>query len=220
VAEPCPARRGDRQNANGYRLGPDALKRMMLNASSQRRSRHRHSYDEYLAYERDSGLKHEYEDGEILAMAGGSRRHNALASRISAALESARKPGCIAFQSDQKVRILATGKATYPDASMVCGPIQGDPADPSGQTVSNPSLIVEVLSASTEEEDRGNEWQHYQLIPSLNEYVLVSQTHARIECYRRMASGAWEYRDFTEGAVQLSIGATFDIATLYADLPA
>ena len=85
---------------------------------------------------------------------------------------------------------------------MVCGAILGDPADPSGQTVSNPVLIVEVLSASTEEEDRGNEWQHYQLVPSLNEYVLVSQTHARIECYRRMASGAWEYRDFTEGTVR------------------
>jgi Uma2 family endonuclease len=192
----------------------------MSSATSPRRSRHRYTYEEYLAYERDSGLKHEYEDGEILAMAGGSRRHNALASRISAALESARKPGCVAFQSDQKVRILATGKATYPDASMVCGAIVGDPADPSGQTVSNPVLIVEVLSASTEEEDRGNKWQHYQLIPSLNEYVLVSQSHTRVECYRRMASGAWEYRDFTEGTLQLSSGAVIDLAALYADLPA
>jgi hypothetical protein len=96
------------------------------------RPRHRYSYGDYLAYERDSGLKHEFEGGEILAMAGGSRRHNALASRVVAALENGRKAGCVAFQSDQKVRILATGKATYPDASMVCGPIEGDTADPSG----------------------------------------------------------------------------------------
>ena len=113
------------------------------------RPRHRYTYAEYLAYERDSGLKHEFDDGEILAMAGGSRRHNALASRVSAALESARKAPCIAFQSDQKVRVLATGRATYPDASMVSGPIEGDPAAPSGATITNPSLIVEVLAAST-----------------------------------------------------------------------
>ena len=83
--------------------------------------RHRHTYAEYLAYERDSGLKHEYDNGEILAMAGGSRRHNALALRVGAALDMARKPGCVAFQSDQKVRILATGRAVYPDATLVCG---------------------------------------------------------------------------------------------------
>lgn len=192
----------------------------MNNAFAARRSGHRYTYDEYLAYERDSGLKHEFDDGEITAMAGGSRRHNALASRISAALEAARKPGCVAFQSDQKVRVLATGKATYPDASMVCGSIEGDPADPSGNTVTNPMLIVEVLSPSTEEEDRGNKWQHYQLIPRLEEYVLVSQTHSRIECYRRLPGGSWEYRDTTEGEVQLLCGATIDLMSLYADLPA
>jgi Uma2 family endonuclease len=137
---------------------------------------HRYSYAEYLAYERDSGLKHEYDDGEILAMAGGSRRHNALASRVSGAIESGRQAGCVAFQSDQKVRVLATGRATYPDASLVCGAIQGDPADPAGSTITNPTLIVEVLSPSTEQDDRGSKWQHYQQLTSLHEYVLFSQT--------------------------------------------
>jgi Uma2 family endonuclease len=187
---------------------------------SERRSRHRYTYAEYLAYERDSGLKHEFEDGEIYAMAGGSRRHNALASRISAALEAARPPGFVAFQSDQKVRILATGKATYPDASMVCGEIEGDPADPEGPTITNPILIVEVLSASTEEEDRGNKWQHYQRIPSLQEYVLVSQSSPRVEVFRRLADGGWEYRETTEGTVRLAGGATLHLALLYGDLPA
>jgi Uma2 family endonuclease len=182
-------------------------------------SRHRYSYAEYLAYEQDSGLKHEYEDGQILAMAGGSRRHNALASRISAALEQARGSECIAFQSDQKVRVLATGKATYPDATMVCGPIEGDPADPLGVTITNPTILIEVLSPSTEQEDRGNKWQHYQLIPSLQEYVLVSQSEPRVERYRRLDSGAWEYSDATSGSVRLSTGATIDLPLLYANLP-
>lgn len=191
-----------------------------MSIASSPRSHHRYSYAEYLAYERDSALKHEYCDGEILAMPGGSRRHNALASRISAALEQGRQSGCVAFQSDQKVRILATGKATYPDASLVCGPIAGDPAEPTGHTITNPKLIVEVLSPSTEEEDRGNKWQHYQLIESLQEYVLVSQSHARVECFRRLPTGAWEYRDITSGTMQLESGAILDLAMLYDDLPA
>jgi Uma2 family endonuclease len=183
------------------------------------RPRHRYTYEEYLAYERDSGLKHEYDDGEILAMAGGSRRHNALASRISAALERDRKPGCVAFQSDQKIRVLATGKATYPDASMVCGAIEGDPADPSGATITNPTLLVEVLSPSTEQDDRGSKWQHYQQISSLREYVLVSQEQSRIELYRRLPSGSWEYSEVTTGTATLSTGAVLDLATLYDALP-
>lgn len=192
----------------------------MSTPGAARRSRHRHTYAEYLAYERDSGLKHEFDDGEIVVMAGGSRRHNALASRVSAALEAGRKPTCVAFQSDQKVRVLTTGKATYPDASLVCGAIEGDPADPSGATITNPTLLAEVLSVSTEEEDCGNKWQHYQLIPSLTEYVLVSQTHPRVECYTRLPSGNSEYRDVTGGKLVLASGAILDLEALYAELPA
>ena len=181
-------------------------------------SRHRYTYDEYLAFERDSEMKHEFADGEIYAMAGGSLRHSALASRISAALESARPSDCIAFQSDMRLRVLATGRATYPDASMVCGPIQLDPADPSGTTITNPTLLVEVLSPSTEEVDRGSKLEDYQRIPSLQEYVLVSQ-HPRVEIYRRLSSGSWEYREVREGVATLASGARPDLLTLYADLP-
>jgi Uma2 family endonuclease len=183
------------------------------------RSRHHYTYAEYLTYERDSGLKHEYEDGEIWGMAGGSRRHNALALRVGGAIDNARKPGCSAFQSDQKVRVLATGKATYPDVTVVCGPIEGDPADPSGATITNPTLLVEVLSPSTEQDDRGNKWQHYQLIASLQEYVLVSQAERRVERYRRLPTGNWEYSDATEGSVTLLTGGVLDLTRLYEDLP-
>jgi Uma2 family endonuclease len=177
-----------------------------------------YTYDEYLAYERDSALKHEFEAGEILAMAGGSPRHRALASRISAALENTRPAGCVAFQSDMRIRVLATGKATYPDASMVCGAIELDAADRSGTTITNPTLIVEVLSPSTEEVDRGSKWRDYQLIPSLQEYVLVNQTR-RSEIYRRHGSGSWEYVDVREGAVHLASGAALDLSILYESLP-
>jgi Uma2 family endonuclease len=178
----------------------------------------RYTYEEYLAYERDSALKHEFDAGEIFAMAGGSPRHSALASRISAALENTRPPTCTAFQSDMRIRVLATGKATYPDASMVCGPIELDAADRSGTTITNPTLLVEVLSPSTEEVDRVSKWRDYQRIPSLQEYVLVSQ-EARVEIYRRIASGNWEYRDVREGVVKLDSGAALDLAKLYENLP-
>jgi Uma2 family endonuclease len=181
--------------------------------------RHHYTYEEYLAYERDSGLKHEFDGGEIFAMAGGSPRHNALALRVGAALDRARRPGCVAFQSDQKVRVIVTGRATYPDASVVCGPLEFDPADPSRTTITNPTLIVEVLSPSTEQEDRGNKWQDYQHLASLQEYVLVSQTSARIECFRRLPSGTWEYSEASSGTVTLVTGAEVDLESLYDGLP-
>ena len=179
---------------------------------------HRFTYEEYLAYERDSELKHEYIGGEIVAMAGGSHRHSALALNVATALRMSRPPGCTLFQSDMRLRVLATGVATYPDVAMVCGPIESDPVDPGNTTITNPSLLVEVLSVSTEQYDRGFKWQQYKQIPSLQEYVLVSQYPPRIEVYRRKGD-RWEYFDATEGVIQLSTGATLDLAFLYADLP-
>lgn len=182
------------------------------------RSRHHYTYEEYLAFERDSDTKHEFVAGEIPAMAGGNARHSALAFRIGGALYNALPPGCTAFQSDMRLRVLATGRASYPDVSMVCGPIEFDPADPRQTTITNPTLLIEVLSPTTEEVDRGDKWRDYQRIPSLQEYVLVSQD-PRIEIYRRMASGSWEYLDVREGTAKLASGATLDLAILYADLP-
>lgn len=181
-------------------------------------TRPHYTYEEYLAYERGSELKHEFVDGEIVAMAGGSR-HSALAARMTAALENARPAGCIVFQSDMRLRVLSTGVAMYPDVSMVCGPTETDPADPNNETITNAALLVEVLSPSTEQYDRVYKWQQYQRIPSLQEYVLVSQAQPRIEIYRRLPAGSWEYFDVQDGTVQLSSGATLDLTALYADLP-
>ncbi len=181
-------------------------------------TRHHYTYEEYLAYERDSARKHEFEAGEIVPRSGRSPRHSALSSRIGTALENTRPQGCTAFQSDMRLRVLATGRATYPDASMVCGPIELDEADRSGTTLTNPLLLVEVLSPSTEEVDRGSKWRDYQRIPSLQEYVLVSQ-EPRVEIYRRLPSGTWEYFDVREGVVTLASGPTLDLAMPYDGLP-
>lgn len=178
----------------------------------------RYTFAEYLALECVAETKHEFVDGQIIAMSGGTPRHSALASRVSAALENGRRKGCIAFQSDMLIRVLATGRATYPDASVVCGPFLGDPADPERKRVlTNPTLIVEVLSPSTEKDDRGSKWRHY--LPSLKEYVLVSQDERRIERYRRNDSGTWEYLEVSEGQLELATGGALDIAKLYDDLP-
>lgn len=181
--------------------------------------RHHYTYEEYLALERDSPTKHEFVDGEIYAMAGGTPRHSALALRASAALENGRAAGCTVFQSDLRVRVLATGRAAYPDATIICGPLEYDPADLRRETVTNPTLLMEVLSRSTEDIDRISKRRDYQLIPSLQEYVLVSQKEQRVEVYRRSSGENWEYIDVRDGVVKLASGPTIDLAALYRDLP-
>ncbi len=181
-------------------------------------SHHDYSFADYLAIERDSEIKHEFDAGEILAMSGGTSRHSALAMNVGFALRGTRPDGCTVFQSDMRVRVAATGRAMYPDVSMVCGPIEYDPEDAARTTITNPVLVVEVLSVTTEKGDRGNKWMHYQRIPSLQEYVLVSQ-EPRIEIFRRTPSGTWEYFEVREGNVSLAAGPALDLSMLYADLP-
>lgn len=182
-------------------------------------SERRHTYEEYLAFDAANEGKHEFVNGQILAMAGGSMRHSELAARMTAVLVTGRKSDCRAFQSDLRIRILATGRSTYPDASVICGPIERDPADKKGHTATNPTLIVEVLSPTTENEDRGSKWHHYMRIPSLKEYFLVSQDEPRLERYRRNDKGSWEFTVHTEGSIELVSGGILEIEKLYADLP-
>jgi Uncharacterized protein conserved in cyanobacteria len=186
--------------------------------ASLSQSHHDYTFGDYLVLERDSEVKHEFDAGEILAMSGGTARHSALAAKIVTAMETTRAPGCTVFTSDMRARVVATGRATYPDVSMVCGPLEYDPEDPARTTITNPALLVEVLSVTTEKSDRGNKWMHYQQISSLQQYVLVSQ-EARVEIFSRTSSGTWEYFEVREGSVRLASGPTLDLAVLYADLP-
>lgn len=151
----------------------------------------RMSYAEYLAFEAASETKHEYINGEVFAMAGGTVEHAALSVAVSTALSIAlRDRRCRVLSSDGRVRAKATGMSTYPDVSVVCNNVEVDPDDEHG--VLNPTLIVEVLSDSTEAHDRGAKAAHYRRIPSLREYVLVSQREPLIEVYRRNERGNWE----------------------------
>jgi Uma2 family endonuclease len=174
-------------------------------------------YAAYLDIERESGRRHEWLDGQVYAMAGGSLSHSALAVAVAAELRSlSRASGYQVFSSDAKVRVIATGLATYPDVSVVCGPIERDREDPNA--ITNPSVLVEVLSASTEGYDRGAKFAHFRELPSLRDYVLVSQHERRIEVYSRDAQGLWVLREARAGGeVPLSAlgGATLVIDHVY-----
>jgi len=147
-------------------------------------------YPAYLALERDTDTRHEWLDGRVYAMAGGSLLHSELkALVVGELLRVARACGCKVFDSDAKVRVLATGLATYPDASVVCGVVQTDPGD--DHAITNPSVLVEVLSEGTEAYDREEKFAHYRRIPSLKDYVLVSQRARRVEVFSRSVDGQW-----------------------------
>jgi Uma2 family endonuclease len=155
------------------------------------------SYAEYLAFERDAEVKHEYVNGRVYAMAGGSTEHSRLQARLVAELTLALgdRP-CEVFTSDLRVRVLETGLSTYPDVSVICGRI--DRAIDDHHAATNPSLLAEVLSDGTEGRDRGEKWRHYQRIPSLQTYLLLSQTEPRVEVYRR-AGDVWQYESAGPG---------------------
>lgn len=171
--------------------------------------------DEYLAWEREQPTKHEFFHGEVFAMAGGSPRHNALGGRIIAAAIRA-LPDCAVLTSDQRVTMASGGRYIYPDVSIVCGGLEIE----AGDVLMNPTVLVEVLSLTTEQYDRGLKWED-QRIPSLADYVLVSQTEPRTEHYRRSSDGSWTYRAAGPGErVTLSAGAALIVDEIFAGVMA
>jgi Uma2 family endonuclease len=158
------------------------------------------SYAEYLEAERVSEIKHEYLCGEVYAMAGGTPEHARLAAAILLVLGAAlRGRPCNVYGSDLRVRVEATDLSTYPDIVVICGSLETAESDPNAAT--NPLLIVEVLSDSTEGYDRGEKFAHYRRIPSLREYLLVSQQSRRIESHFENDAGEWVLREAGPGEV-------------------
>jgi Uma2 family endonuclease len=181
--------------------------------------RPRLSFEEYCQIEAASPIKHEFLDGQAWALAGGSREHAALCANVLGLLAAQlRGSPCQAHTSDLRVLVQATGLATYPDVTVICGRAEFDPDDRLGHTAMNPTLIVEVLSPSAEQYDRGEKLAHYQRIATLREVVLVAQTERRIEVWRRSAQGAWSSSEHREGNVALtSVPCEFLLDDVYRD---
>jgi Uma2 family endonuclease len=175
------------------------------------------SYAEYLAIEQRTDTKHEYLDGIVRAMAGGSIEHGRLPMRLRGLLEPALsgRP-CEAFSSDAKIRIEASNRTYYPDLSVVCGRLERSTLDP--EAITNPTVIVEVLSDTSEAYDRGEKFRHYRRLESLREYVLVSQKEPLVEVWRRVGN-AWHPDEYGPGQhVRLeSLEASISVDELYAN---
>jgi Uma2 family endonuclease len=153
---------------------------------------------EYLKRERDALEKHEYRDGEIISRAGGTADHSLITTNLIGELRTRLKgKPCRVYDSNLRIRISRTVLYTYPDASVICGERELDANDPSGETSTNPRLIVEVLSPSTEAYDRGEKFSRYRQIDSLQEYILVSSAAPRVEVFFRQVDGAWLFTAFS-----------------------
>ncbi|MBL8131877.1 MAG: Uma2 family endonuclease [Anaerolineae bacterium] len=147
---------------------------------------------EYLAFEREAEIKHEFLNGEIVAMSGASLAHNRIVLDAAGSLNTQlRERGCEVFVSDTRVKLDARNYV-YPDIAVVCGQLMSI-VESGLETLLAPTLLVEVLSPSTEIYDRGAKFKRYQALASLRQYVLIAQDAPRIEVYTRQADGAWLY---------------------------
>lgn len=177
----------------------------------------RFSAAEYLAFEEEAEYRSEYYRGEIFAMSGGSANRNRIAGNLFVALRSAlRGKPCEAFINDMRLLVQRHHLYTYPDIMVVCGKVEF--AQGRNDTVTNPVLIVEVLSPSTEAYDRGKKFEFYRTIEGFQEYVLVDQQRIHIERYRPLGLGRWELTPFDETDAVLaltSVGIDLTLASIY-----
>ena len=177
----------------------------------------RMSEAEYLIFERASETKHEWVNGEVGAMTGASRAHNLISVNVLTVLKSVlRGQGCEIYPADMRVKVASTGLYTYPDISVVCGEAAFN--DDRLDTLLNPTVIIEILSPTTERYDRGLRFQHYRELESLQMYVLIAQDMPRIECYARTESDQWvlsDYKGLDADARLDPIGATLRLAEVY-----
>lgn len=171
---------------------------------------------EYIELERQTGIKYEYEDGEVFAMAGGTVTHSLIGGNAVAELRRALKNrSCNAYNSDLKIAINEE-KYRYADASVICGSVEYFDGNP--EAAKNPILIVEVLSESSEPYDRGEKFKTYRQIPSFQEYILIEQRFPLVEVYFKIDENTWQYRVYEqlEQIVQLdSIEAEISMEEIY-----
>ena len=179
---------------------------------------HRYIYAQYCVVELDNpSQKHEFFDGEIYAMAGGTADHSRLASEVLRTLGNVLADGpCQTHTSDLRLYIEAVGMATFPDGSVVCGALEHHPPSPR-DTALNPRVLLEVTSDSSEENDTTSKLEAYRTIPSLRDYIIVSHRERRITVHHRADDGLWIRRvAITGGKVEVaSVGATLSVDEIY-----
>jgi Uma2 family endonuclease len=169
---------------------------------------------EYFAWEEQQLDRHEYINGEVYAMSGGTRNHSRISLKLGALLDRhLSNSSCQVLNSDCRVKIIETNDYTYPDVSVTCDPRDRETT----QYITYPCLIVEVLSASTEAYDRGNKFFRYRRNPQLQDYVLVSSEDIAIDIYRKNETGGWEIINYRAGdIIELqSINLSFPIEQAY-----
>jgi Uma2 family endonuclease len=155
-------------------------------------TRRQYTVDEYFQLEEKSVEKHEYHNGEIFCMAGGTSEHSAIIMNAAIALGNALKGSpCRLYDSNLRVAASTKSRFVYPDIHVVCGPPQHDPRDTTRGTTLNPRVVIEVLSKTTEAYDRGRKFEFYRDVESMQEYVLISQREPVIETFLRKGHGDW-----------------------------
>lgn len=173
--------------------------------------------EEYLAFERKALQKSEYFKGEVFAMSGASEQHNLIVANVIASLHvQLKQRPCKVYPSDMRVKVSPTGLYTYPDVVVVCGEVQFD--DEQKDTLLNPTLLVEVLSESSEDYDRGKKFEHYRTIPSFVEYVVIAQATPHVEQFTRRANHQWllsETNDLQDIIQLSSIHCDLTLADIY-----
>ena len=164
----------------------------------------------YLEWDRQQDERHEFYDGEVFSRTSGTRRHSLIGTNAMCALGNLLSV-CenLVYGSGMRIHIESTGSFVYPDASVVCPPVEGEGDD----VISNPVLVVEVLSPSTEDFDRGTKFGYYRQIPTLKDYLVISQDQARVEHHFRNGGELWSLRD-VEG-----IDEILKLVSLQMDLP-
>lgn len=178
---------------------------------------HRYTYQDYVWVEEQSTVRHEFLSGEIVAMAGGTPEHAAMAAEVIGQLRERLRGGpCRVFTSELGVRVLETGLATYPDASVVCGPTVRDPDKKTN--VINPRVLVEITSDSTEDYDRGEKLSHYQRIPGLATVVIISHREPRIDVWSRAHDAeTWRHEGVGAGGIAMvaALGCPLDVDAIW-----
>jgi Uma2 family endonuclease len=175
------------------------------------------SAKDYLDFERKAEFRHEFYKGEIFQMSGASREHNILVTNlVTSANSQLRGKSCETYSNDMRVHVPATGLFTYPDVVIACGAPKF--LDDEFDTLLNPIVLIEVLSPTTANYDRGKKFWHYQSIESLREYLLIAQDETRVEHLIKQSDGRWQVAEYAsiEKEIELpSIEIVLKLSEIY-----